>query len=814
MQNFRVKCLHLPARTTLKAFLSNPQVASGQRGVEWRVFSFGAAFDTLRFGAEPTLQGITLDPPQFSSLLARYGSERRKPTHGRPGGLGGYSAEFLSKIADAVPQSATNASASHRILPLVVARSAVPSVALLPMARCSGQCGGKGWCEGDASRDGAGRATCGCFVPFGLDRLGSGGPQCEDTSAWRSDLQPNAHWGPYCFANCSGRGACDWHGFCRCQPGYYGIDCALTRSADGTVTVDVPLLEPRASATERVDGPPRPLTPIAKLLGGGAELRTGTGGKTAGAAGGGGGGGRGKNLFYVVDTPPLLRFGVDFAAGNEYMITERMLRSVHRAPTADAAANLWYTGAPLVIDGHRLLARLWHVATAWLGASESLRELDEPPRAGAPRRPLVLMPLLTERASMDSFQLSYSHDDREEWPALAAAPHVRGILGRSAGCGLYPPPSRAGTSASSDAERAALVGDSSGGASVDVAMGRLADLLTRRRRAAGAATLHGLFGDGGFTSFHTSPARSGCELPPSVLPASAHRIWAGLQFSGNPRNPVFFQRGRDVVLPQMLLLRGVGSHADQPSCEQMQATSPYSPRFARRHLHAARSTLLWFGGHPGHGNARTRMLRTHARTPGFALLDTLHTKERRDPVNMSLSSAFCWVPRGQGDGDPTRHMLSIFHGCVPVFTLGDTASTESDALPFEEVLPWERFSLRVPQASLATLPAKLRAAARAPTLRAMQAELGCAWRALFWTSLMGSCFGESARGDAFDTLMLVLRRRAAAWPATVRPPASASACSVGVAQHRASRPLPQHLLDQTGGQLRADLAPGTTANIA
>ena len=208
------------------------------------------------------------------------------------------------------------------------------------------------------------------------------------------------------------------------------------------------------------------------------------------------------------------------------------------------------------------------------------------------------------------------------------------------------------------------------------------------------------------------------------------------------------------------------------------------------------------------------MLRTHARTPGFVLLDTLHTKERRDPVNMSLGSAFCWVPRGQGDGDPTRHMLSIFHGCVPVFTLGDTASAESDALPFEEVLPWERFSLRVPQASLATLPAKLRAAARAPTLRAMQAELGCAWRALFWTSLMGSCFGESARGDAFDTLMLVLRRRAAAWPAKVRPPASASACSVGVAQHRASRPLPRHLLDQTGGQLRADLAPGTTADTA
>ena len=66
--------------------------------------------------------------------------------------------------------------------------------------------------------------------------------------------------------------------------------------------------------------------------------------------------------------------------------------------------------------------------------------------------------------------------------------------------------------------------------------------------------------------------------------------------------------------------------------------------------------------------------------------------------------------RGQGDGDPTRHMISIFHGCVPVFTLGDTRSTESDALPFEEVLPWERFSVRVPQSSLKELPATLHAA--------------------------------------------------------------------------------------------------------
>ena len=34
-----------------------------------------------------------------------------------------------------------------------------------------------------------------------------------------------------------------------------------------------------------------------------------------------------------------------------------------------------------------------------------------------------MMALLTERASMDSFQVSYADEDREEWPALAQAPY-------------------------------------------------------------------------------------------------------------------------------------------------------------------------------------------------------------------------------------------------------------------------------------------------------------------------------------------------------------------------------------------------------
>lgn len=105
-------------------------------------------------------------------------------------------------------------------------------------------------------------------------------------------------------------------------------------------------------------------------------------------------------------------------------------------------------------------------------------------------------------------------------------------------------------------------------------------------------------------------------------------------------------------------------------------------------------------------------------------------------------------------------MVAIFHGCVPVFTLGH--SDDDDALPFDELLPWDQFSLRVPANELRSLPMIVNAKAQDQAgLRAMQSQLGCVWRALFWTSLKGSCFGEVVKGDAFDALMHVLRKRVA-----------------------------------------------------
>ena len=48
---------------------------------------------------------------------------------------------------------------------------------------------------------------------------------------------------------------------------------------------------------------------------------------------------------------------------------------------------------------------------------------------------------------------------------------------------------------------------------------------------------------------------------------------------------------------------------------------------------------------------------------------------------------------------------------------------QDDALPFEELLPWERFSLRVPTDALRNLPNIVRAAVRDGTqLRSMQVK--------------------------------------------------------------------------------------------
>ena len=506
---------------------------------------------------------------------------------------------------------------------------------------------------------------------------------------------PQVHWGPPCLLNCSGRGRCDWQGFCRCDEGFWGIDCALGRGRHGPrlrlETFEDTIGGARARGrgrphTRAAEGTPkhatpRPLTPIESIL---ANARAQSrpregwlgrirgGGRGGRGGGGGGGGGSGEAarspLIYVLDMPPVLRFGVDFAPAVELKLTERLLRSSHRAATPEAADYFWMPGAPLVIEGHRLLARLWLVAERWLPDGHELLGASGGAGLGwgngtgarwhaagavggaggaadAKPRPLVFMPLLTERASMDSFQLSYSDNDREEWPGLDTALHVRGLLAHSPACRYHHDMKIDGES-----HEAAATTDET--AEIEtLSMGhlerRLARALAARRRRVSASSLVALFGGGGYEYFEaraaggrgcsdgdrvcrkqlarsarrdasgvgrgaSSSARDYCTLPESFLAWSPKRFWAGVQFNGNTRGPVWFQRGRDVVIPQLLLLKDGGSHADQPSCERMVHTSPFSPSFGGgRARGVRRPNLLWFGGHPGHDDARTRIFRLH-----------------------------------------------------------------------------------------------------------------------------------------------------------------------------------------------------------
>eukprot|EP00908_Phaeocystis_cordata_P017649 Transcript_29002.p1 GENE.Transcript_29002~~Transcript_29002.p1 ORF type:complete len:584 (+),score=116.33 Transcript_29002:255-1754(+) len=460
-------------------------------------------------------------------------------------------------------------------------RAAAGVQRLVPLARCAARCGGVGWCEHASRGDGV---QCGCFVPGGL-ASGGGGASCGDSQVWEARAQPKAHWGPECPLACSGHGRCDWQGFCRCDPGYWGLDCGVTW---GGRAGRRPVLALTALEQEAM---------VARQMGGGggpSNSRPRAGRRYF------------KPKIYVHPLPALLRFGVDFAANVDAALTSRLLRSAHRAATAEAADYVYIPGPPLVIDGHRLLARLWHVFAAHNGWNRTAT--GGPAGGQKTQKARFVMALLTERAAMDSFQVSYSDDDREEWPALATAPHVVGLRRMAPACWRVREQHKLSDRTGHPVRlEAAFVAATIAAGDREQTRELLRVALQERRRRQHASLLGGIM-PGGFAEKHSAT----CSLPAELDPASPSRIWLGLQFNGNRKHPVNFRPGKDVVLPQLLLLSGGGSHADQPSCERMNVTSPLSEHFERAELHRHRRHLLWFGGHGGHNDARTRLLRLYA----------------------------------------------------------------------------------------------------------------------------------------------------------------------------------------------------------
>lgn len=105
-------------------------------------------------------------------------------------------------------------------------------------------------------------------------------------------------------------------------------------------------------------------------------------------------------------------------------------------------------------------------------------------------------------------------------------------------------------------------------------------------------------------------------------------------------------------------------------------------------------------------------------------------------------SKFCLAPYGHGWGIRMNFIMTT--GCVPVII------QENVFQPFEDVLPYEEFSIRLNNEDIPSLPQILRSVSQ-ETLESLQKGVSKYWPAFVWSSEQG--------GKAFDYTILSLRRR-------------------------------------------------------
>ncbi|KAL3929373.1 MAG: hypothetical protein SGPRY_001985 [Prymnesium sp.] len=109
---------------------------------------------------------------------------------------------------------------------------------LVALRKCHSECGGAGWCM---RREG-GRPYCRCFPEAFADARGSchllSSPLSarDGHSALPSSPMSLVEASSFavafnmvrCPLDCLSHGSCDLHGFCRCEEGFWGIDCGIT----------------------------------------------------------------------------------------------------------------------------------------------------------------------------------------------------------------------------------------------------------------------------------------------------------------------------------------------------------------------------------------------------------------------------------------------------------------------------------------------------------------------------------------------------------------------------------------------------------
>ena len=199
-------------------------------------------------------------------------------------------------VAPPAPHGRSRSSDGFHQTPRAVRSGDLGFRALAPRALCVARCGGHGACTLRL-----GTPVCECFA--GARRTPSG--SCEPTN--RAAPTKGEHDGLACTKphgrECAGAGKCDGNGFCRCDAGRWGVDCAHALDARGRPVV-------RASG--------------ARAFMHDLALE--------------------RPHIFVYTLPPLLSTGPGFYADLYAAITLRLLESAYRTANPDEADYWWIPG--------------------------------------------------------------------------------------------------------------------------------------------------------------------------------------------------------------------------------------------------------------------------------------------------------------------------------------------------------------------------------------------------------------------------------------------------------------------------------------
>jgi hypothetical protein len=105
-------------------------------------------------------------------------------------------------------------------------------------------------------------------------------------------------------------------------------------------------------------------------------------------------------------------------------------------------------------------------------------------------------------------------------------------------------------------------------------------------------------------------------------------------------------------------------------------------------------------------------------------------------------------------------MKPVFSPLLVLLRAGLNSDMDRVCQVFEELLPYDKFTVRVPERDIPRLHEILEKIQQQPGLvEAMQAELACVHQFFLWSSMLGTYGKENGQTDAFGALMEILRRR-------------------------------------------------------